>query len=146
LHQAVTLLGLDRIRSWVTLVNMSRLSDKPGELQREALTRAFFCEYLAGLQSGLTAQSGFTVGLLSVLDAWLNRSMQQIVEQLPLSAEVAAALTRREGRLGSILSVAIDYSHSQWDALPQKALRAQDAAQLQEAYYQAVLRADELLD
>jgi len=146
LHQAVTLLGLDRIRSWVTLVNMSRLSDKPGELQREALTRAFFCEYLAGLQSGLTAQSGFTVGLLSVLDAWLNRSMQQIVEQLPLSAEVAAALTRREGRLGSILSVAIDYSHSQWDALPQKALRARDAAQLQEAYYQAVLRADELLD
>jgi EAL and modified HD-GYP domain-containing signal transduction protein len=146
LHQAVMLLGLDRIRSWVTLINMSRLSDKPGELQREALTRAFFCEYLAGQEDMLTAESGFTVGLLSVLDAWLDRPMQRIVEQLPLSDEMKAALIRREGRLGSLLAVAVDYSHSQWDALPQTVLRSDEVRQWQEAYNQSVLRADELLD
>jgi EAL and modified HD-GYP domain-containing signal transduction protein len=146
LHQAVMLLGLDRIRSWVTLINMSRLSDKPGELQREALTRAFFCEYLASQQNMVTAESGFTVGLLSVLDAWLDRPMQRIVEQLPLSEEMKAALIRREGRLGALLGVAVDYSHSQWDALPQTALRSDEVRQWQEAYNQSVMRADELLD
>lgn len=146
LHQAVIMLGLDRIRSWVTLINMGQLSDKPGELQREALTRAFFCEYLATRHSGVTAQAGFTVGLLSVLDAWLDRPMHQIVEQLPFTEEVCAALTRREGALGSILGIAVDYSHSHWDALPRELLESREAMELQEAYCQSVLRADEMLD
>lgn len=146
LHQAVMMLGLDRIRSWVTLINMGQLSDKPGELQREALTRAFFCEHLAAERPGLTAQAGFTVGLLSVLDAWLDRPMHQIVEQLPFTEDVRAALTRREGPLGAILGIAVDYSHSHWDALPQGLLESDEAIQLQEAYCQSVLRADEMLD
>ncbi len=146
LHQAVMMLGLDRIRSWVTLINMGQLSDKPGELQREALTRAFFCEHLATERPGLTAQAGFTVGLLSVLDAWLDRPMHQIVEQLPFTEEVRAALTRREGPLGAILGIVVDYSHSRWDALPRGLLDSDEAKQLQDAYYQSVLRADEMLD
>jgi len=146
LHHAVTLLGLDRIRSWLTLINMGRLRDKPGELQREALTRAFFCEHLAGQQDTVTAESGFTVGLLSVLDAWLDRPMQSIVDQLPLSAEMKAALTRREGRLGDLLRVAVGFSHSQWEALPELLLQSGDVRQWQEAYSQSVTRADELLD
>ncbi|MEX2321395.1 MAG: HDOD domain-containing protein [Saccharospirillum sp.] len=146
LHQAVMMLGLDRIRSWVTLMSMGRLTDKPGELQREALTRAFFCEQLAAEHTGLTAQTGFTVGLLSVLDAWLDRPMQQIVEHLPLTDEVRAALIRREGPLGSILKIAVNYSHSHWDSLPQGMLESDEVKELQAVYYQSVLRADEMLD
>lgn len=146
LQQAVMMLGLDRIRSWVTLINMGQLMDKPGELQREALTRAFFCEQLASEQDGLTAQAGFTVGLLSVLDAWLDRPMNVIVEQLPLSDEVCLALSGREGALGAILGVVVDYSHSHWDALPSDLLESDDARHMQAAYCQSVLRADEMLD
>lgn len=146
LHQAVMMLGLDRIRSWVTLVNMGQFSDKPAELQREALTRAFFCEQLASREPGVTPQAAFTVGLLSVLDAWLDRPMHRIVEQLPFTEEVRAALVRHEGSLGSLLNVAVNYHHSRWEALPRGWLEPNQALQLQDAYCQSVLRADDMLD
>jgi c-di-GMP-related signal transduction protein len=72
--------------------------------------------------------------------------MNQIVEQLPFTDDVRAALTRREGALGSILTIAVDYSHSHWDALPGRLLESGPAMKLQEAYCQSVLRADEMLD
>ena len=45
----------------------------------------------------------FTVGLFSVADALLDTQMEQVLETLPFSEEIAGALLRHEGPLGRML-------------------------------------------
>jgi EAL and modified HD-GYP domain-containing signal transduction protein len=51
----------------------------------------------------------FTIGLLSVADALLDRPLETILAELPLADELGAALVRREGPAGAILQAVIDY-------------------------------------
>lgn len=148
IHQAVMLLGIDRIRSWATLINMGQLEDKPTELQREALMRAFMCEHMGQAVAPVEqANTYFTAGLLSMLDAWLDRPMPQILKQLPLSDELKSALTDRHGLIGEVLAMAIAYCHSNWQALDQQWLSDHQLSpeQLRDWYSQSIDRADQLL-
>jgi EAL and modified HD-GYP domain-containing signal transduction protein len=74
-----------------------------------ALTRARMCELLGMSRGDVTPDELFTVGLLSVADALLDRSLGAIVSELPLADHLAAALLRREGPAGAILQAVIDY-------------------------------------
>lgn len=145
IHQAVTLLGIDRIRGWATLINMDRFENKPKELQREALTRAFFCEQLGARLAPDQMECLFTIGLLSVLDALMDQPMNQILNELPLNPELKAALAEGVGLAGRVLTLATDYARAQ--TLDASMLRDYDlnAAELNTLYAQAIERADTLL-
>lgn len=106
-RQAVVFLGLDTLKSWMTVLAMTGVDDKPTALIGLALVRAKFCE-LAGAQLGGSSKDAFfTVGLLSVLDAILDSDMATVLESLPLCEEVHAALLCRTGVLGEVLEFAI---------------------------------------
>uniref|UniRef100_UPI003F5852FF hypothetical protein n=1 Tax=Vibrio cholerae TaxID=666 RepID=UPI003F5852FF len=47
----------------------------------------------------------FLIGMFSVLDALLDTSIEQLVEQLPLADDVKLALREREGPLGTLLNL-----------------------------------------
>jgi len=51
-------------------------------------------------------ESAFLTGILSLLDALYEIPMENVVESLNLSNEVAAALLCREGELGTLLHLA----------------------------------------
>ncbi len=105
-HQAVVFLGLDTLKSWMTVLTMTGVDDKPTALIGLALVRAKFCE-LAGAQLGGGSKDAFfTVGLLSVLDAMLDSDMATVLESLTLCEEVHAALLCRQGVLGEVLEFA----------------------------------------
>ncbi|MFG1496742.1 HDOD domain-containing protein [Saccharospirillum sp. HFRX-1] len=145
IHQAVTLLGIDRIRGWATLINMDRFENKPKELQREALTRAFFCEQLGERLAPDEKDCFFTVGLLSVLDALMDQPMPQVLIELPLKEDLKAALSDRTGLTGRVLNLATDYAHGkplEADFLRDYELELFDLSAL---YNGAIERADELL-
>jgi len=145
IHQAVTLLGIDRIRGWATLINMDRFENKPKELQREALTRAFFCEQLGERLAADEKDRFFTVGLLSVLDALMDRPMPEVLSELPLKESLKSALSDRAGLPGRVLSLATDYAHGR--PLEHDFLRDYDLelVELSALYSGAIERADELL-
>lgn len=74
-REAITLLSEIEFRRWISILAIvSMASDKPPELIRTALTRAFFCEVLSH-PAGLSHQSSnlFLMGLLSITDAILDR-------------------------------------------------------------------------
>ena len=50
------------------------------------------------------ADEAFMVGILSLLDTLYDVPMEDLVESLSISENVAAALVRREGRLGELLT------------------------------------------
>lgn len=110
IRQALIMVGTDLVRSWATLLLMSRLTDnKPTELITTALVRARMCELLGEKDADREDSQYFTVGLLSVLDALLDLGMDQVVAGLPLEDEVCEALSSRTGVLGDVLTSVIGY-------------------------------------
>ncbi len=108
IHQAVVYLGMDTLKSWITIMAMSELDDKPEALLNLALSRARLCQLLAEHIPGTDPQAAFTVGLFSLLDTMLDRPMEEVVSSLPFVDTVQLALANRTGPLGEILTLAIN--------------------------------------
>lgn len=144
-NHAVAILGIDRIRSWATLVSLGQLDQKPQELHTESLIRAYMCEYLGRLTDADLAMDMFCVGMFSCLDAWLDVSLKTLIEALPLSNDIANAVINKEGQKGELLSLALDYIHSNWSAISDERLQSLNVTQpsLCRAYEHGVERADE---
>jgi EAL and modified HD-GYP domain-containing signal transduction protein len=106
--QAVTLLGMDFIFRWATLLAMAGYDDCPTGYLEAALQRARMCELIAGL-FGCARQDAYITGLLSSLDAVLNSRLEDLVTPLPIDNRFKRALLDREGVLGAVLDSVTAY-------------------------------------
>ena len=104
IHHAVVLLGRNIIKSWVTLLAISGLENNIPELITTAFVRAKVCEQLAEEARINGKDSFFTVGLFSLMDAMMATPMSELLETLPFSGEVKAALTDRSGLRGEAVA------------------------------------------
>ncbi|MCP8898820.1 EAL and HDOD domain-containing protein [Gilvimarinus xylanilyticus] len=115
LRQALTLLGLKIIKNWIGLLAMAKLSDKPPELAVNALIRAKMCELMAAVQlPQAQCDTYFTTGLLSMLDAFMDAPLEQVLADIQLSDNLRRALLDFEGTEGKFLQAAITYERGQW--------------------------------
>ena len=114
--QAVGMVGTERMRQWASLLVLAHTGGKPSELMRIALIRGRMCQGLSRLQ-GESASQGFTVGLFSVLDAYFDCEMKQLLADLPLAPEILLALTEGQGCLGKILKCVMSYERGEWDQI-----------------------------
>ncbi|MGZ4165829.1 MAG: EAL and HDOD domain-containing protein [Solirubrobacteraceae bacterium] len=94
--QAVTLLGIDNVRSWTTMMILAQIGGKPRELFVTALVRARFCQ-LAGEPGDGSGSELFALGLFSVIDALTDRPMAGVVRTLPFPEAMRDALVSRSG-------------------------------------------------
>lgn len=96
IQQAVSLLGLDELKNWATVVVMSALDPSPKgeELAYMALQRARFLSSLADSLKGcqLGANTMFMLGLFSKLDALLSYPMDKALADIPLDDDIKAGL------------------------------------------------------
>ena len=106
-REAVVYVGRDLIRRWVTVSVMSGVDDKPMQLLVLALSRARFMELLAIEEEREDCDAYFTVGLFSMLDAFLNAEMRDVLEPLSLSPELEDAICSHAGEKGDVLKTAI---------------------------------------
>jgi len=114
IRHAAILVGLEKLKMWASLVLFSGLGEKPRDLIITGVVRARMCEELADVLRLPHKSHFFLVGLFSVLDAILDRPIQDVVTSLPLSPEINAALTRFEGALGKVLECVIAYEKQDW--------------------------------
>lgn len=119
IHDALVLLGRRNVRTWATLVALSDVDDRPRELLVTAMVRARLCELVGRERGRAGADLFFTVGLFSVIDAFLDAPLERILEQLPFSEEIVAALLRHEGEPGTALAAAVAYEAGQFDRAEQ---------------------------
>jgi c-di-GMP-related signal transduction protein len=103
IREAIALLGLQQLHSWVMLFMLSDMCGGSEGLLNQAITRARTCELLAR-DRGLSADEGFTVGLLSNLGALLGRPLDQVLAELPLQTVLRDAILERHGPLGEMLA------------------------------------------
>ena len=117
LRQAISLIGLDTMRGWMSLILMTTLQDKPPELTSIALQRARMAESLAKAYGQPQPEIFFLIGLFSVLDALMDQTMEQIVNELKLTETIKAALLRYEGLPGLVLRGIMAYEKADWQTV-----------------------------
>jgi EAL and modified HD-GYP domain-containing signal transduction protein len=139
-REALMLLGVRNVRGWALLMTLAGIEDQPRELVRTAMTRAKMCELVAHALDRPDTGAHFTVGLFSVLDAFMNTSMLDVLSELPLSPEVSDALLERSGDLGEVLDWVLTYERGDFGCLTPSP-RAD--AVLRDAYVVALRFADE---
>ena len=118
LRQATVLLGSGGMRRWVTLISLQTFSeDKPPELFTISLLRAKFCELIAHeiKRPDLTPDTGFLLGMFSLLDVLLSQPMEEVLKEVGLSSELNAALLGEDNILRHVLDLVIAYEQGDWD-------------------------------
>ena len=140
IRQAVVYLGTRAIKTWVSLLAVAGLGDKPAELVTQAMHRARMCELLARTARRPNPESYFTVGLFSLLEALMEAPLEKILESLPFSEDMRNALLKQQGPYGEALACVIayergDFQHANFERLT--------PAQTTRAYLEAVHWADE---
>jgi EAL and modified HD-GYP domain-containing signal transduction protein len=109
LSQALMVLGRRQLRRWLQIL----LYSKPGArvefnspLLQMASARGKLIELMTeAVMPGqrAAAETGFTVGIMSLMDALFSMSMQDILETVVVPDEVRAALLERSGPFGDML-------------------------------------------
>ncbi|HET9517227.1 MAG TPA: HDOD domain-containing protein [Actinoplanes sp.] len=126
-REASALLGLERVRQWVTLMLISDLTEATEEQMSVILTRARICQTTAD-RIGLPGPAAFTTGLLSGVAELVGYSAADIADQLPLAENIERALAHGDGELGGLLNVVRDYEQGDPSGLadlltPEEAVR-----------------------
>ncbi|MBU0729179.1 MAG: HDOD domain-containing protein [Proteobacteria bacterium] len=125
LQSAVAMVGEIDLKKWLNLVMLSYLAEeKPVELLKSSILRAEFCNIL-GQRFGAgkkEKEKFYTVGMFSLLDALLDKSMAFILEGLSLSEDINDALLgKRPSKLMASLYLAKAYESGAWKTAVQLA-------------------------
>ncbi len=133
-------IGLKSLITWISLILLSGLDDKPHELVTTAMIRAKMCETLARVTRQDTPHMFFLTGLLSVLDDLMDTTMFDLATHLPINETMQHALLNCEGELGRILGSVLAYESGNWDALNQLGI---DSTVITDSYLRAIVWAEE---
>jgi len=113
IRHAIAVLGEREMRRWIRLVvTVGAAEQRCSELVLMGLARARFCELLSNqLQSNTDL---FLLGLLSIMDAILEVSMEVLLEQLPVERETTMALLGQNSSLRPLYQLMLAQESGEW--------------------------------
>ncbi len=116
IKQASTLLGIKGLKNWSLIYLAEGLrNDKPDILFANTLIRAKFAEALAkDFDIEDKSNELFTMGMLSMMDAFLDRPLVELLREISLSEDIKDALLRQEGIYGEILELVVAFERVKW--------------------------------
>ena len=135
LRHAIALVGTRLICNWASLILLEAIEDKPRELMITTMVRAHMCQQLGAAMHQKNVDQFFTVGLLSMIDAIVDRPMAEALEVLPLVDEVKQALLHHKGPMGAALACVKAYERCDWE---QTSCDGLDEKKIREAYLSSV--------
>ena len=142
MKQAMALLGEKEIKKWLYLMVFRNMGqDKPEILIINSLTRARFAELIAiKFDQNLNSFNAYLLGMLSMIDLLLERSLEEILQELLIPIEVKDALNGIvNNRYSELLNLIIAYENGKWDEVSVISKRLNlDENCLPNAYYEAI--------
>ena len=135
-------MGELELKKFISLIALANLGDgKPTELVSQSIIRARFCSQIADKRNDQeNPPMAFLTGLFSLVDALLDQELKIIVEKLPISPEIKAALSDNQGILATYLQTAICYEKAQWDKLEKYSAKLGIPMEEISDYYQDALQ------
>lgn len=142
IRHAAAMLGQRELKKWINTAVVNVLYyDKPSEITRISLLRAKFAENLAETfaLSGKTDEL-FLMGLFSVLDIILEKSMEEALQVVKVSKEIRDALVSGKGKFAPVLEFVTRYESADWAEISrQMILHKIDMKAVEEAYMDALV-------
>lgn len=142
IRHAAAMLGQKELRKWInTAVVNEMYSDKPSEVTRLSLLRAKFAEFLApvfGMRD--KTEELFLMGLFSVLNVILEKSMEEALEMVKVASEIKEALISGSGKLSPVLNLMQQYENANWQEVSRLLLLAKIDVDLVNDAYKNSLR------
>ena len=119
IHQALVMLGFEKLKEWIYLVGLQRLQkDTPDELIRLALFRAKFCESVSKVVPGayIHRKEMYLMGLMSIVAGTSDeKSINNIMKELPVTDDIKNGLIGADGLYGDVFRLVVDYEHADWN-------------------------------
>ncbi len=111
LKQAAAYLGEDKLKQFVTILALSKLTTKKSdEVARQSLITARLMSTLAKESAFVEVSDfAFITGLLSSIEVILSMPMNEIIKTMPLAKPIEEALVSHSGLLGQLLELTINY-------------------------------------
>lgn len=141
IRHAAAMLGQAELRKWINTAVVNELyADKPSEITRLSLLRAKFAEGLAEcFNMRNKTEELFLMGLFSVLDVILEKSMEEALEMVMVAGDIRDALIRHKGPLAPVLELMMNYETASWQEVSRQLLLAEiDVKPVSEAYEEAL--------
>ncbi|SDC21490.1 EAL and HDOD domain-containing protein [Halanaerobium congolense] len=142
IRQGIVILGVDKLKKWSLLYSFKSInSSKPDILLKTSLIRAYFAE---SLKKHLNIDEDlFILGMFSLIDAYLDRNLEEILSQISMKEEFKEALISKEGKLGDVLKIIDIYEKSNWKSLKEFSLKPEI---LFNDYLKAIEKAEEIFE
>jgi len=147
INHALAILGSSAFRKWLSLAMVQNLgSDKPSELIKTSMIRSALMGNIAEHTAYKAVSEELNlVGILSVLDALLDKPMEEIVLTLPLSDNIKNALLLEESPYLNFCLIILAYEKGEFSKLDELCATINyDTKRLPQAYYEAIKWADDL--
>lgn len=148
IKQGLMLLGSGRLQKWGSLIAAACMcKDKPTELLLLCLVRARFDELIGPTVAGDSHESEFFLtGMLSGVDALLDRPLADVLDEVSVSDAVKGALLGRRSPLRPVHQLAVACEQGDWEQVSGLAARMKiPEKRVSDAYRQASNWADEIL-
>ncbi len=121
--QAISLVGYENLQKWVVLLlfTVDHRDAQSHPLIEKALMRSRLMESLAK-KTGERAlvDSAFITGMLSFMSVFFNLKPDELTRKLNLVQEIRDALEKREGVLGTLLSLAEKTDRQEYDGMDEE--------------------------
>ena len=119
IRQASTLLGIKGLKKWSVVYLVEGLqNDKPDILFVNTLTRAKFAESLAESFNFKDYKGElFTMGMLSMIDAFMDQPLVRVLKEVPFSFLQSRALLFEKGKFGDVLKLVKAFEDVEWDKI-----------------------------
>lgn len=146
---AVAYLGEENLKKWIALLAIRGIaSDKPSELLRMSLVRAQFGELLAPhCTKKRDVKHVFMVGMFSLLHIALDKSKQELLDEIPVAEEIRDSLLTKTGIYSDMVAFFSNYEYGNWEEINRFAEENGLSSQrINESYIAAVKWYNELAD
>ncbi len=149
IDMAVAYLGEENLKKWIAMLALRGIaSDKPLELVRISLIRAEFgeliCPYLLPKRD---VRHVFLVGLFSLLHIALEKSKEELLEEIPVADDIRLSLLTKTGPHSDLLKFYSDYEYSNWEEISEFGAKNNLSDKLiSESYIRAVKWYNELAE
>jgi len=136
IRHAIVYLGPQEVKNWASLIAMSSINDKPGELFITALTRAKMCELLMEAIDADKKGAAFITGMFSALDAIMDANLPDLLKEMPIASEIKdSLLAPHRGPYGKLLQCTLAYERGEWNQVTCPPLKGEI---ISDSYMQAV--------
>jgi c-di-GMP-related signal transduction protein len=122
-HEALVFIGLDKVRKWTSVWALAGLGqDKPAELIVGSVIRGVCCERLAPkFRLGSRASDLFLLGTFSMIDAIMDRPMDEVLAAISVAGDVRDGLVPATGPLRPVLDLTVAFERGDCDTCARKA-------------------------